>query len=156
MNCTRPRTCPKRRRHGMSRLPRPLNYPAFTCRSFPRCKTSAKDFYSKFPKDPRALDARIYEFRGTMLALPVGRPDQRIHLDALEKSLTNDPAVTEDDRVKIHNSKLMMLLGVARDSEPSKARPLLKEILSDDPVPEEIKERAAGELSRLESVRQNV
>jgi thiol-disulfide isomerase/thioredoxin len=66
----------------------------------------AKDFYAKFPKDPHALDARKQEFEVTALAVQLGATNQQARLDAVEKSLLSDPALTETDRFGLRKSDI--------------------------------------------------
>jgi thiol-disulfide isomerase/thioredoxin len=111
----------------------------------------SRDFYSKFPNDAHAVDARLEEFQITMTAFQMGDTNQRVRLDASEKSLLDNPAISENERFKIYNSKMLALLRVARNSEPSQARPLLEEIAASTAV-DQLKDQAADELKKLEAV----
>jgi thiol-disulfide isomerase/thioredoxin len=149
----------------------------------------AKDFYTRFPKDSHALDARKQEFQLTTVALTqFGVTNQQARLDTEEKSLLSDPALTENDRFGIrqndieraadakesegeaavmaeyekgirvlqkefpkHPEVMQMLLQVASGSDPDKARPLLQEIAA-SAASDQIKEQAASELKKLDSV----
>jgi thiol-disulfide isomerase/thioredoxin len=66
----------------------------------------AKDFYARFPKDAHALDARKQEFEVAALALQLGATNQQARLDAAEKSLLSDPALTENDRFGIRRTDI--------------------------------------------------
>jgi thiol-disulfide isomerase/thioredoxin len=66
----------------------------------------AKDFYTRFPKDAHALDARKQEFEVSALALQLGATNQQARLDAAEKSMLSDPALTENDRFGLRKSDI--------------------------------------------------
>ncbi len=66
----------------------------------------AKDFYTRFPKDSHVLDARKQEFELTVLAVQLGATNQQARLDATEKSLLSDPALTEKDRFGIRKTDI--------------------------------------------------
>ncbi len=64
----------------------------------------ANDFYTRFPKDTHALDARRQEFEITSVALQLGATNQQARLDAEEKMILSDPALTENDRFGLRKS----------------------------------------------------
>jgi thiol-disulfide isomerase/thioredoxin len=66
----------------------------------------ARDFYTRFPKDTHALDARKQEFQLTAMALQLGATNQQARMDAVEKSLLSDPALTEDDRFNLRKTDI--------------------------------------------------
>ena len=76
----------------------------------------AKDFYTRFPKDAHATDARKQEFEVTGAAVQLGATNQQARLDAEEKSLLSDPALTETDRFRIRNSDVERAAS-AKDSQ---------------------------------------
>ena len=58
----------------------------------------SKDFYTRFPTDTHAADARKEEFELTGIAVRMGATNQMARLDAEEKVLLADPNLSEDDR----------------------------------------------------------
>jgi thiol-disulfide isomerase/thioredoxin len=76
----------------------------------------SKDFYTRFPKDAHALDARKREFEATTMALELGAADQQVRLDAEEKSLLSDPTLSENDRFRIRQSDIERVAS-AKESE---------------------------------------
>jgi peroxiredoxin len=76
----------------------------------------ANDFYTKFPKDAHALDARKQEFEITSVALQLGATNQQARLDAEEKTLLSDPALTPEDRFGLRKGDVERAAG-AKESE---------------------------------------
>jgi hypothetical protein len=66
----------------------------------------AKDYYTRFPKDSHALEARKQEMEMTGVAVSLGATNQQARLEAAEKILLTDPALTEDDRFSIRQSDI--------------------------------------------------
>jgi peroxiredoxin len=67
----------------------------------------SKDFYTRFPNDTHASDARKQEFEITGVALMgLGATNQQSRLEAEEKILLADPALTEDERFEIRESDI--------------------------------------------------
>jgi thiol-disulfide isomerase/thioredoxin len=64
----------------------------------------AKDFYTRFPADSHAGDARKQEFEMTGVAVGLGATNQQARLDSEEKILLADTNLTEDDRFSIRQS----------------------------------------------------
>jgi thiol-disulfide isomerase/thioredoxin len=149
----------------------------------------AKDFYTRFPKDSHALEARKQELEMTGVAISLGATNQQSRMDIAEKTLLADPALSEDDRFSIRQSDIQraaqakesegdaaaaaelekgirtlqkefpkrpeimqMLLEIAGDAEGEKARALLQEITTSAAATDDIKQAAAGELKKLDSV----
>jgi thiol-disulfide isomerase/thioredoxin len=149
----------------------------------------AQDFYTRFPKDSHALEARKQELEMTGVAVSLGATNQQARLDTAEKALLADPALSEDDRFSIRQSDMeraaqakeseseaaaaaelekgvralqkefpkrpeimQMLLEIAGDAEGEKARALLQEVTNSAVASDEIKQSAAGELKKLDSV----
>jgi peroxiredoxin len=108
----------------------------------------AKDFYTKFPKDDRAGKARLEEFKFLFMAVTWGETSRQAHLDAMEKSLLNDPSIAEGDRIEI-------MKAVAQNSAPDKARPLLQEI-ANGAASDKIKAAANEQLQKLKAIGQPV
>ena len=66
----------------------------------------AKDFYTRFPTNSHAADARKEEFEMTGMAVRFGATNQQSRLDALEKVLLADPTLSEDDRFTIRQNDI--------------------------------------------------
>ncbi len=66
----------------------------------------AKDFYTRFPKDSHALEARKQEMEMTGVAVSLGATNEQARLEAAEKILLADPALAEDDRFSIRQSDI--------------------------------------------------
>jgi thiol-disulfide isomerase/thioredoxin len=66
----------------------------------------AKDFYTRFPKDGHALEARKQEMEMTGVAVSLGATNEQARLEASEKILLADPALAEDDRFSIRQSDI--------------------------------------------------
>jgi thiol-disulfide isomerase/thioredoxin len=66
----------------------------------------AQDFYTRFPKDSHALEARKQELEMTGVAVSLGATNQQARLDTAEKALLADPTLTEDDRFSIRQSDI--------------------------------------------------
>jgi thiol-disulfide isomerase/thioredoxin len=65
----------------------------------------SKDFYTRFPKDIHAADARKQEFEITGVAvMSLGATNQQSRLEAEEKVLLADPTLDEDDRFSIRQN----------------------------------------------------
>jgi thiol-disulfide isomerase/thioredoxin len=66
----------------------------------------AKDFYTRFPTNSHASEARKQEFDMTGMAVGMGATNQQIRLDAEEKVLLADPTLSEDDRFNIRQNDI--------------------------------------------------
>jgi thiol-disulfide isomerase/thioredoxin len=64
----------------------------------------AKDFYTRFPTNSHAADARKQEFDMTGVAVSMGATNQQSRLETEEKVLLADPALTEEDRFAIRQN----------------------------------------------------
>jgi thiol-disulfide isomerase/thioredoxin len=64
----------------------------------------AKAFYTRFPSDIHALDAKMQEFDFTSIALQMGATDQQTRMDDVEKSLLSDPKLDEKQRFSLRQS----------------------------------------------------
>jgi thiol-disulfide isomerase/thioredoxin len=64
----------------------------------------AKAFYTAFPSDSHALEAKMQEFQFTSLALQIGAKDQQARLEALEKSLLADPGLSDKQRFSLREN----------------------------------------------------
>ena len=105
----------------------------------------ARDFYTKFPKDQHSSEAKILEFE---LILQWDATDQQSRLEALEKSLLNDPALSEDNHIEI-------LQLVAQTGAPDKVRPLLQAIV-DGSASAKMKAIAGEALQKMKALGQPV
>jgi peroxiredoxin len=104
----------------------------------------AKDFYTKFPKDSHAGTAKLMEFQLLLLTARWGESSQQARLDAAEKSLLNDPAITGQEHFEV-------LWIMAQNSPPEKARPFLQEI-ANGAAPDNMKTAAAEQLKKLDAL----
>jgi peroxiredoxin len=104
----------------------------------------ANDFYTRFPRDPNAIKAKLLEFKFLTMTVKWGETSQQAHLEVVEKSLLSDPTVPTPDHFGI-----MWL--IALNSPPDKALPLLREI-TNGAAPDKIKEAAAGQIKIMEAV----
>jgi thiol-disulfide isomerase/thioredoxin len=148
-----------------------------------------KDFYTRFPKDTNAGDARRQEFEMTRLAINFGASNQMARFDAEEKALLTDPTLSEDERFAIRQNDveraaqakesagetamlaefekgarslqkefpkrpeiMQMLLEVAINADPPKARPILQEITNSPVAGAELKDAAAGQIKKLDAL----
>ncbi len=66
----------------------------------------AKDFYTRFPRDTHAADARKQEFEITGVALHLGATNLQSRLEAEEKILLADTTLSEDDRFDIRQNAI--------------------------------------------------
>jgi thiol-disulfide isomerase/thioredoxin len=76
----------------------------------------AKDYYTRFPTDSHASEARMQEFDMTGVAAGMGATNLQSRLDAEEKVLLADTTLTEDDRFSIRQNHVA-LAAQARESE---------------------------------------
>jgi thiol-disulfide isomerase/thioredoxin len=76
----------------------------------------SKDFYSKFPKDEHATDAKMEEFDLASVGVRLGTSNQQARLDALETSLLSDTNLTEKQRFTLRQNDIERA-AQARESE---------------------------------------
>jgi len=81
----------------------------------------AKDLYTRFPKDSNVGKAKLMEFKFLLISVTWGGTNEQARLEALEKPLLNDPALSDDEHLSI-------LQAIAQNGAPDKVRPLLQEI----------------------------
>ncbi len=103
-----------------------------------------KDFYTRFPRDNHAGDAKLMELQLLLLTAQWGETSRQARLKAVEKSLLSDPAMTGQKHFEI-------LWAMAQNSAPDKARPLLREI-ANGAATDNMKTAAAEQLKQLEAV----
>jgi thiol-disulfide isomerase/thioredoxin len=80
----------------------------------------AKDYYTRFPKDSHALEARKQELEMTGVSVTLGATNQQTRLDTAEKDLLADPALSEDDRFSIRQGDIQRA-AQAKESESDAA-----------------------------------
>jgi thiol-disulfide isomerase/thioredoxin len=80
----------------------------------------AKDFYTRFPTDSHALEARKQELEMTGVAVTLGATNQLARLDTAGKVLLADPALSEDDRFSIRQGDIQRA-AQAKESESEAA-----------------------------------
>jgi thiol-disulfide isomerase/thioredoxin len=76
----------------------------------------AKDFYTRFPTNNHALEARKQELEMTGVAVSLGATNQQSRLELAEKTLLADPALSEDDRFSIRQNDIQRA-AQAKESE---------------------------------------
>jgi peroxiredoxin len=104
----------------------------------------SKDFYTRFPKDIHAGNAKLMELQFLLLTAQWGETSRQARLKAVEKSLLSDPAMTGQKHFEI-------LWAIAQSSAPDKARPLLREI-ANGAAPANMKTAAAELLKQLDAL----
>ena len=104
----------------------------------------AKDFSTRFPSDKNAGKARMMEFRFLLMTVLWGESTQQARLETLEKSLLNDPALSDEEHVGI-------MLAVAQNSAPEKLRPFLQGIVSGS-ASTKMKEAATAQLNKMDAL----
>ena len=95
----------------------------------------AKDFYTKYPADPRATEARDHERELLDASVKLGHTNALARLETLEKARLDDPKTSEDDRFALRATaaqrKAQALAATseveARASFEESARALIKE-----------------------------
>jgi thiol-disulfide isomerase/thioredoxin len=63
--------------------------------------SGARDFYTKYPDDPRAAEARSQERQLLDAAVQLGYTNAAPRLDELEQARLKDPNITEDERLEL-------------------------------------------------------
>jgi len=66
----------------------------------------AKDFYTRFPDDTHAADARKKQFDMLQIAVQLGNTNKAAELEAREGEKLKDPSLSEDERVKLRRDAL--------------------------------------------------
>ncbi|MCL5097559.1 MAG: TlpA family protein disulfide reductase [Candidatus Omnitrophica bacterium] len=61
----------------------------------------AKEFYTKFPNDAKAAEAKAKEGRMLAMAAQLGNPAANPRLEAIEQEQLKDPKLSEEDRFRI-------------------------------------------------------
>jgi len=82
----------------------------------------AKDFYTRFPKHAKALEARKMEFGMlTMTVMQMGRTNNLARLEAAEKELLKEPGLTEDERFEIRSMGVQRAVMGRQSKDPQAA-----------------------------------
>jgi len=69
-----------------------------------KAATKARQFYSRFPDHPKAFRARAKECELLVVAAHLGDTRQNVPSASAQKSLWDDPKLTEDDRYNIRSA----------------------------------------------------
>lgn len=109
----------------------------------------SKDFYTRFPTDSHASEARLNEFKFTLMLVKWGDTSQQSRLDDLEKAVLKDPAIAPEKH-------FMILWAIAQDAPPEKARPMYQEILKSPDAPDKLKNAATDAMKSLDRMGQAV
>lgn len=102
----------------------------------------AKSFYTHFPSDKRALDAKLMAFQLSEVTQQWGQTNQQPQFLAVGNLLLKDPALAGHDHYVI-------LWKMAQHAPAETARPLLEEIAKGD-APEQLKAAAADLVKKME------
>lgn len=79
-----------------------------------------KDFYTRFPKDSHALEAKMQEVDMAEIGMQLGGSNQQARLEGVEKSLLSDPTLAEKDRFSLRRGDVGRA-AAARQSESEAA-----------------------------------
>src|SRR5439155_4027678 len=63
----------------------------------------ARDFYTRFPSHPKAVEARKKELEMATIAVQLGNTNQEARLAALEADRVQDPGISEDERFELRS-----------------------------------------------------
>jgi len=75
----------------------------------------AKDFYTRFPNHPKAVEAREKERQLLGFAIQLGDTNKAARLETLEKEHLKDPALSEDERFELRAESVQRAAGKKRD-----------------------------------------
>jgi len=123
---------------------------------------TVKEFYTKFPEDPRVAEARWREMQMLSFAVGLGNTNMVARLETLEKARLDDPKTSDEERFAVRmasvqrsaEAKLSQGEDVAKAALAEAARQLMKEFpkrpepymlllnLAEDEAPEKAKETA--------------
>lgn len=82
----------------------------------------ARDFYTRYPKHTKALEARKMEFGMlTMAVIQMGRTNNLAQLEAAEKGLLQDAGLSEDDRFEIRSMGVQRAVAGRPSKDPQAA-----------------------------------
>jgi len=80
----------------------------------------ARDFYTRFPNDPKAGEAREKEYQLAGAAVRLGNTDAEARLAALETARINDPNLGEDERFELR-AQAVQRVAMSKRSEGTAA-----------------------------------
>src|SRR5439155_7416580 len=117
-----------------------------------------KDFYTRFPKDAKAAEAREQEYRLLSVAVQLGNTNRVKDLQAMEDARLKDPNASEDDRLELRMQQLRRSMSARQDDKPAavmadlekSARALQKEFPDRPEVSSLLLQAAEGWLSANE------
>ncbi|MEO8425569.1 MAG: TlpA disulfide reductase family protein [Verrucomicrobiota bacterium] len=66
----------------------------------------SKDFYTRFPEDAKAGEARKKEFELTVIAVQLGNTNLLARLEELEKERAKDPSLSEDELFQMRSDAI--------------------------------------------------
>jgi peroxiredoxin len=104
----------------------------------------AKDFYTRFPKQENAGQAKVMEYTLLSMTVQWGDASQQSNVDGLAKSLLNDSSLPEKERMNV-------LETVAQNSPAEKARPLLESVVKGTGSAD-LKSAAQAQLDKMDAV----
>jgi thiol-disulfide isomerase/thioredoxin len=99
-------TRPTQPKEWQSKAPTEAEQKAFYLPQFLKAADLAKDFYTKYPDDKRAGQAKFFEMRSLNMADRMGATNTVARLQNLEKSKLADPNASEDDKLQIRFSEI--------------------------------------------------
>ncbi len=76
----------------------------------------ARDFYTRFPNNPKAGEARKKEYELTAIAVQAGQTNRTVPLEALEAERLKDPALNEDEKFELRTQAIQRA-AMSRQSE---------------------------------------
>lgn len=79
---------------------------AFAAPVFLKAADVARDFYTKYPDDKRAAQAKFFEMRALNMAERMGATNATARLQTLEKKELANPNASEDERLSIRFSEI--------------------------------------------------
>jgi thiol-disulfide isomerase/thioredoxin len=78
----------------------------------------AREFYTKYPKDERASEAKQQEWQLLSVAVRLGATNRLQELQALEAARWKDPNLDEDAKVELRMQQLQRAMNAKRDAKP--------------------------------------
>lgn len=79
----------------------------------------SREFYTKYPKDARAEDARQQEYRLLNVAVQLGATNRLKDVQALEAERLKDPNLDEDSKVELRMQQLQRTIAEKRSDKPA-------------------------------------
>ena len=78
----------------------------------------AREFYTKYPNDERATEAKQQEWQLLSVAVRLGATNRSQDLQALETARAKDPNLDEDSKVELRMQQLQRTMIAKRDAKP--------------------------------------